>query len=97
MIGFEWGADKARLNFKKHDVSFEEASTVFSDPFARVIADPDHSLEEERFVILGMSLKARELVVCHCRRGPDGSIVRIISARKATRSETRQYWRFVNA
>ena len=97
MVDFEWNSDKARINLAKHDVSFEEAATVFGDPYARVIADPDHSLEEERFVILGMSMRARELVVCHCRRGPSGSAVRIISARRATKSEARQYWRFVNA
>lgn len=97
MVDFEWDSGKARINLAKHGVSFEEAMTVFSDPYARVIADPDHSLEEERLVILGMSMRARELVVCHCRRGPGGSTVRIISARKATKSEARQYWRFVDA
>ena len=70
---------------------------MFDDPYARVIADPDHSLEEERFIILGLSMHARELVVCHCLRGADASIVRIISARKATRTETKQYWRYVDA
>ena len=97
MVDFEWDSGKAKTNLAKHGVSFEEAATVFGDPYARVIADPDHSLEEERLVILGMSMRARELVVCHCRRGPGGSKVRIISARKATKSEARQYWRFVDA
>ena len=97
MVDFEWDSGKAKTNLAKHGVSFEEAMTVFGDPYARVIADPDHSLEEERLVILGMSMRARELVVCHCRRGPGGSAVRIISARKATKFEARQYWRFVNA
>lgn len=96
MIDFEWDGNKARANLLKHGVSFEEAATVFDDPCARIIADPDHSLDEERFVIMGLSIKARELVVCHCLRN-SGSIVRIISARKATKAETRQYWRYANA
>ena len=97
MAAFEWDVDKARTNLAKHGVSFEEATAVFGDPHARVIADPDHSFDEERFVILGMSLQARELVVCYCRRGLEGAVVRIISARRATKVEVRQYWRFVNA
>ena len=97
MLGFEWDANKARSNVAKHGISFEEATTVFDDPYARVIADPDHSLDEERFVILGLSSQARELVVCHCLRGTDKSVIRIISARKATKTETRQYWRYVDA
>ena len=97
MLGYEWDDNKAQTNFAKHGVSFEEAATVFDDPYARVIADPDHSLEEERFIILRLSMHARELVVCHCLRGDDASIVRIISARKATKTETKQYWRYVDA
>lgn len=97
MIAFEWDHHKARANLIKHGVSFPEAATVFDDPYARVIADPDHSQDEERFVILGMSIQARELVVCHCRRGASESVVRIISARKATKSEMKQYWRYFNA
>lgn len=97
MIGFEWDVNKARTNQAKHGVSFEEAATVFGDPCARIIADPDHSVDEERFVILGLSNRARELVVCHCLRGKGGAVIRIISARKATKAEARQYWRYVDA
>lgn len=95
--GFEWDEAKAQANLQKHGVTFDEASTVFDDPYARVIEDPDHSDYEERFIILGLSIRARELVVCHCLRGSDSSTVRIISARKATKTESRQYWRYVNA
>ena len=66
---FEWDPTKAESNIAKHGITFEEAATVFDDPYARVIDDPDHSLEEERFIILGMSMRARELVVSHCLRG----------------------------
>ena len=97
MGGFEWDDRKAEANLAKHGVSFAEAATVFDDPSARVIADPDHSLDEERFVILGLSLQARELVVCHCLRGAGELVIRIISARKATRAEAEQYWRHVHA
>lgn len=90
MLRFEWDPDKAALNLKKHAVSFEEASTVFEDPDALVIDDPEHSAWEERFIILGISATARLLVVCHCLRESEG-VIRIISARKATRSESSQY------
>ena len=66
---FEWDPAKAESNIAKHGVTFDEAATVFDDPYARVIDDPDHSLDEERFIILGISLRARELVVSHCLRG----------------------------
>ena len=75
---------------KKHNISFEEAQTVFSDDHALLIADPDHSEEEERFILLGFSHGAKLLVVCHCYRQSD-SVIRIISARKATRKESNQY------
>ena len=94
---FEWDPAKAESNIAKHGVTFEEAATVFDDPYARVIDDPDHSLEEERFIILGMSMRARELVVSHCLRGSGGEMIRIISARRATKRESAQYWRYVNA
>ncbi len=87
---FEWDERKSRTNRLKHGVSFEEARTAFLDENARVIDDPDHSDEEERFVLLGLSTALRILVVCHCYRQDDG-IVRIISARKADRTEQRQY------
>ncbi|MBQ9057881.1 MAG: BrnT family toxin [Atopobiaceae bacterium] len=97
MLSYEWDDNKAQINLAKHGVSFKEAATVFDDVYARVIADPDHSLDEERFIILGLSAHTRELVVCHCLRGVDASIVRIISARKATKTETKQFWRYVDA
>ena len=90
-IGFVWDKQKAGLNKKKHGVSFEEAETVFYDENALEFFDPDHSENEDRFIMLGMSFKARVLVVCHCAREKD-SVVRIISARKATRHESGKYW-----
>lgn len=81
---------KNRINQKKHKVSFEEAKTVFYDERALVIDDPEHSQEEERFIILGMSARANLLIVCHCCRSSD-SIIRIISARKATKTESSFY------
>ena len=92
-INFEWDENKNRINKWKHNVSFEEAKTVFYDEEALVIDDPDHSEQEERFIILGQSNKANLLVVCHCYRVSD-TIIRIISARKATKTETRQYFDF---
>ena len=89
-IQFEWDDNKNLINIKKHGVSFEEAQTVFYDPDALVIHDEDHSEDEDRFLILGISLNQHILVVCHCYRSDD-EIIRIISARKATKSETRQY------
>lgn len=92
-MNFEWDESKARTNVLKHGVTFDEACGVFDDPYARVIDDPDHSLEEERFVIIGLSLDAQVLTVCHCHRA-QGLTIRIISARKATKNEERQYWRY---
>ena len=89
-ISFEWDENKNAINRAKHRVSFEEAETVFYDENAVLIPDPDHSEEEERFIILGFSLMARLLIVCHCYRHNE-SVIRIISARKATAQETRQY------
>jgi uncharacterized protein len=86
----EWDPQKADGNIEKHGVTFEEASTAFSDEFGRLIPDPDHSDEEDRFILLGMSWSLRLLVVCHCYREPS-SVIRIISARKATRAERAQY------
>lgn len=91
-IVFEWDGRKNVINKKKHGVSFEEAQTVFLDENALLIHDPDHSREEDRFVILGLSAKFRILLVCHCYRKND-EVIRIISARKATRKEEKQYWR----
>ena len=85
-LRFQWDPEKAAENKRKHGVSFEECQTVFSDEFATVIDDPDHSSEEDRFLLLGLSLKLRTLVVAHCYRKAD-DVIRIISARKATRKE----------
>ncbi|MEK6544435.1 MAG: BrnT family toxin [Elusimicrobiota bacterium] len=87
---FEWDPRKGRSNEHKHGISFEEARAVFYDENARFMADPEHSQDEERFVMLGLSSKPRILVVCHCYRAT-GSIIRIISARRATKKETLQY------
>ena len=87
---FEWDLNKALTNVKKHGVSFEEASTVFDDENAILFDDPDHSESEERFMLLGLSIEANMLIVCHCVR-KEGSIIRIVSARRATKSETKQY------
>lgn len=91
IIRFEWDDNKNTINKEKHGVSFEEAQTVFYDEDALVIDDPDHSDFEERFIILGMSRKANLLVVCHCLRQSE-SIIRIISSRKATTNESKQYF-----
>jgi len=90
-LRIEWDENKRRENLKKHGVSFEEAETVFVDENALLIHDPDHSDEEDRFIILGLSFRLRILLVCHCYRGNEDTI-RIISARKATRKEQEQYW-----
>jgi uncharacterized DUF497 family protein len=85
-----WDENKNQDNIKKHHISFEEAKTVFYDPNGKLIGDPDHSDNEDRFIILGLSNKLRLLVVCHCYRENDET-VRIITARKATRKETKYY------
>jgi uncharacterized DUF497 family protein len=89
-IYFEWDVKKNKANIAKHKISFEEAKTVFYDDNARVIADPDHSDIEDRFVILGISTSLKLLVVCHCYRETTETI-RIISARKATKNESKYY------
>lgn len=90
MIKFEWDSAKATANIKKHGVSFEEAQSVFYDEFAIQFFDDDHSSNEERFLLLGMSTSARLLIVVHCEREA-GHIIRIISARKATKRESAFY------
>ena len=89
-LRIEWDPRKAALNLQKHGVSFDDAQTVFSDERARLIDDPDHSEDEERFLLLGLSSSLRLLVVAHCYR-VQGNVIRIISARKATREEQRFY------
>jgi hypothetical protein len=91
MIKFEWNASKATANQKKHGVSFEEAQSVFYDEFAIQFFDNEESSEsEDRFLMLGMSSEARMLIVCHCERD-SGNTIRIISARKATKTERKFY------
>lgn len=90
MIKFEWDSAKAAANARKHGVSFEEAQSVFYDEFAVQFFDDEHSGDEERFLLLGMSTEANLLLVCHCERDA-GTIIRIISARKATRRESSFY------
>ncbi|MCR5067381.1 MAG: BrnT family toxin [Erysipelotrichaceae bacterium] len=87
---FEWDPRKNRENRKKHKVSFEEAVTVFLDDESVIFDDPDHSEKEERFLIVGTSSKTRLLIVCHCYR-LDDSVIRIISARRTTTQEERDY------
>ena len=89
-LSFEWDPRKAAANLRKHGVSFEDAQSVFADERARVIDDPDHSADEDRFLLLGLSSSLRLLVVAHCYREA-GSVIRIISARKAMRAEQRFY------
>ena len=91
-LRFEWDPRKNRANRHKHGVSFEEAETVFLDDHALLIDDPDHSDDEDRFVLLGLSSTLRALVVCHCYRH-GGDVIRIISARKADPSERALYSR----
>lgn len=90
LLNFEWDVDKAVLNLKKHGISFDEAKTVFFDERAVIFDDPDHSIDEDRFLILGFSQHPRLLIVSHCIRG-DGNVIRIISARKAGKKEAKYY------
>ncbi len=89
-VRFDWDENKNKLNQSKHKIDFEEAKTVFYDPSALLIYDPDHSEAEERFIIMGMSQNLKILVVCHCYRSND-EVIRIISARKADKDEIKQY------
>ncbi len=90
MIKFEWDLPKATANLKKHQVSFDEAKSVFYDEFAVQFFDEEHSSNEERFLMLGISSNTRLLLVCHCER-EHGEVIRIISARKATKRESAFY------
>ena len=89
---FEWDPKKNKANILKHRVSFEEAKTVFDDENAKYLHDEAHSEGEERFHIIGEDLNFRELVVCHCYRGENEEIIRIISARRATKIEIDYYY-----
>ena len=90
MIKFDWDESKAAANLKKHQVSFEEAKSIFFDEFGVQFFDEDPSSDEERFLMLGMSSEAKLLIVCHCER-EHGTVIRIISARKATKRESAFY------
>ena len=89
-IRFEWDANNAAANQRKHSVTFDEARTVFFDENAKLINDPDHSDDEDRFVMLGLSSNFRFVLACHCYR-EQGNVIRIISARKASTQESKQY------
>jgi uncharacterized DUF497 family protein len=88
---FEWNVGKDRANRRKHGLTFEEAQTVFLDERALFMEDPEHSKTEDRFLLLGMSSGLRVITVCHCYRQRD-NVIRLISARKATKLEREQYW-----
>lgn len=90
MIIFEWNESKAAVNLRKHQVTFAEAKTIFFDEFGVQFFDEDHSLDEERFLMLGVSSDAKLLIVCHCER-EHAAVIRIISARKATKRESAFY------
>ena len=92
MYYFDWDENKNRINLEKHGITFEEASTVFFDDRAILFDDPEHSIDEDRFLLLGMSETARVCIVCHCYRESD-TVIRIISARQATRKEEERYVR----
>jgi uncharacterized DUF497 family protein len=89
-LTFDWDERKAAANLKKHGVSFEEAKSAFFDERARLIDDPDHSEDEERLILLGLSSALKLLLVCHCYRN-EGGVIRIISARKASAMESKFY------
>ena len=91
-IDFEWDNNKAEINLKKHGISFEEARSVFYDELALEFYDDEYSEWEERFLMLGVSNKLNLLLICHCYRESTGNI-RIISARKATKNESKHYYR----
>ena len=93
-VRFLWDPRKSRANKAKHGVSFEEARTAVLDENARIIPDEEHSVEEDRFILLGLSVELKLLVVCHCYRESD-FLIRIISARRATTSERREYARYL--
>ena len=92
MYYFDWDDNKNRINLEKHGITFEEASTVFWDDRALLFDDPEHSIDEDRFLLLGMSETAKVCIVCHCYRESD-TVIRIISARQATRKEEERYVR----
>ena len=92
-LRFEWDKQKEESNYEKHGITFAEARMVFYDEHAIQFFDPDHSEDEDRFILLGMSFKLRVLVVCHCYRESE-SVIRLISARKANKDEEKDYWSY---
>ena len=94
-LRFEWDPEKDASNQNKYGISFHEAKSIFTDEFARLIADPDHSEDDDRFILLGTSIHSRLLVVCHCIRSNE--TIRIISARKADKRERKLYEGYRNA
>ena len=92
MYSFDWDENKNRINLEKHGITFEEASTVFFDDRAILFDDPEHSINEDRFLLLGISETSKVCIVCHCYRESD-TVIRIISARQATRKEEERYVR----
>jgi len=91
-LNFEWDPNKAKSNASKHGVSFDQARTAFYDENAIIFADPDHSADEDRYLLVGNSFSLGTLVVCHCFRKSE-SVIRLISARKADKDEIEAYWR----
>ena len=91
-LRFDWDSKKAKANLKRHGVSFEEAQSTFYDEWAILYDDPDHSENEDRFLLLGVSVRLRILIVSHCYR-EDESFIRLISARKAQSEEDKEYWK----
>jgi len=89
-MDFDWDKDKAKANVGKHRVTFNDAMTAFGDANAIIKDDDEHSLDEERFILLGISKESHLLMVCHCYRDND-NVIRIISARKANRHEENEY------
>lgn len=91
-LQFDWDPAKAETNLNKHGVSFEEAQSTFYDEWAILYDDPDHSRDEDRFLLVGMSIRLRVLIVSHCYREGE-SVIRLISARKARKEEAEEYWK----
>ena len=87
-MSYEWESDKAKLNFRKHHIRFEEARTVFSDPMFVTVVDEEHSVDEDRYITIGFSNQNRLILVAHTDQE---GVIRIISARKATKSEQKFY------
>ena len=92
MYYFDWDENKNRINLEKHGITFEEASTMFFDDRAILFDDPEHSIDEDRLLLLGMGETAKVCIVCHCYKESD-TVIRIISARQATRKEEQRYVR----